>query len=91
MHSQSIYSEGQTSEIERRTKTPRPTVRRTDPDLRWRFETKMRRDSDLGTQTVDGTRSEEQIASRYLYENRNTGDGPIRQTSVLSQLFMINN
>ena len=55
MHRESIYSEGQTSEIERRTKIPRPTVRRTDSDVRWISETKMRRDSDLGTQTVDGT------------------------------------
>ena len=48
----------------------------------YKIDIKMEIDSDHGTQTVNGTRSEEQISGKYLWDNRNTGDGPIRQTSV---------
>ena len=52
-------------------------------------EYQMRTDSDHETPTVNGMQSEEHIAIRNLYVNRNTGDGPSRQTS--DQLFILIN
>ena len=83
------------SNTDRHTETSSET---TESDVRPRSETgtneiyiRKENESDTGTPDLNRRLSVEQIASRYLWSNRNIRLGSIRQTTVISHLFMINN